>query len=477
MKKRMMSVFIALVFVFTSVINVSAAETLKGVAFGDSIAAYFGLKESQGFVSLLSGMLKEQGIDNSFINRAVSGYNSGQLIEQLNKADERAYLKDADAVLISIGGNNIMQPCIMLLAQDVISQGIDNISKITTETVQYIITRALTDEETAVLEENIGRFDKDLPVIVEKIREQSPEAVIVFYTVYNPLPKELGIYDGIENLLTKLNKIITDGAKTHGYLVVDNHKLFAEAGASVHNFDLFKGSVDIHPSAEGHKVIAQGTREALQPVVTALGAAARNTEALEPAEEPAGEEPIKNPITGMKRSEVLLTLAASLNDDFVRSMAEHYEIYLDEIEPFEDVQPGHPAYVSATAAKHLGIVRGGGNNRFNPDDVMLRQDLVTLINAFLTGYIDSNYGKAPTEINAPEINDKSEISGYANESVENAVRLGVVSLDSKGNFNPKDGVTQEFIMEIMSNISKAKTTLRPTRLLSKSLKAGDAFKS
>lgn len=85
----------------------SKAET-KGtviVALGDSLTAGYGLEQSQAFPVQLERALKAKGQDVTIVNAGVSGDTAAAGLKRL----DWALPKDADAVIIELGGNDALQ--------------------------------------------------------------------------------------------------------------------------------------------------------------------------------------------------------------------------------------------------------------------------------------------------------------------------------------------------------------------------------
>ena len=81
------------------------AETLRLVAFGDSLTHGYGLPQDQGFVPQLERWLQGQGQDVIVINMGVSGDTTAGGRARLGWA-----LADgADALILELGGNDLLR--------------------------------------------------------------------------------------------------------------------------------------------------------------------------------------------------------------------------------------------------------------------------------------------------------------------------------------------------------------------------------
>ena len=81
------------------------ADTLQIVALGDSLVQGYGLPPTDGFVPQLQNWLDERGHDTTIINAGVSGDTTTGARARL----DWALSEDADAVIVSLGGNDILR--------------------------------------------------------------------------------------------------------------------------------------------------------------------------------------------------------------------------------------------------------------------------------------------------------------------------------------------------------------------------------
>ena len=105
---------------------------------------------------------------------------------------------------------------------------------------------------------------------------------------------------------------------------------------------------------------------------------------------------------------------------------------------FSDVQEGTPYYQSVAAAQKLGITMGTGSGKFGADDKLTRQDMaVWLYKISLLTEADLNADK---EIAA--FADRSDISSYAAEAVDEMVKAGLLSGMGNNAFQPRGHTTR-----------------------------------
>jgi len=267
MKKRIVALFIIVALVISvPLLGVSAQKTIKGVALGDSVPAFYGVDEEDGYVAQLSELLKAKKIPNDFTNLAVSGLNTQTLLVQLSQEEQlnQTYgdkvweaIKGADIITLNIGGNNILTPFIEMMINDLKALKITDITKASPVVLMAFAGKKLTEKQISSLMKGVTQFNEDFPEIIEILHKAAPNAEIYVNTVYNPIPSMLGIYEASEILIPLINDYIIENAEELGYTVVDIYSVFKESTDIITNFSIVSGSVDIHPNAAGHALIAE----------------------------------------------------------------------------------------------------------------------------------------------------------------------------------------------------------------------------
>jgi len=118
---------------------------------------------------------------------------------------------------------------------------------------------------------------------------------------------------------------------------------------------------------------------------------------------------------------------------------------------FVDVDKANPYYNEIGVAKKLGITSGTGNNRFDCDNILSRQDMMVLVNNALKikeGALDN----ANTDVLA-KFKDVGKIAGYASQSIANLVSRGIVS-GSGSSMEPKSLTTRAHAAAVIYNLIK-----------------------
>ena len=230
-------------------------DTFCYVALGDSICRGYGLKdpETQRYSSLIG---KQTGC--TVYNYGVDGQTEAQLIDFLRNGKAEALAK-ADVVSVSIGGNNLLHVLSSLL--------LSLVGKFDPKDPGAAL-QVDAEDLFAAVDDAIAAFEQQLPELIDLIGEQTPNAKILFQTVYNPyrsftlLPLRLNgrtmTLSALANeCVYRLNEIIRDGALQYGYTVCDVYDAFEQNADQLVNASLSKINFDPHPNAEGHAVIAE----------------------------------------------------------------------------------------------------------------------------------------------------------------------------------------------------------------------------
>ena len=108
---------------------------------------------------------------------------------------------------------------------------------------------------------------------------------------------------------------------------------------------------------------------------------------------------------------------------------------------FADVTPDKYYYKEVTIAKQLGIAQGGGDNRFDPEASISRQDMMVLTSRALV-YLQKIDSTAINQTIFDEFVDKNQISDYAIESVGRMVAEGFIAGDESHKLNPLANTTR-----------------------------------
>ncbi len=285
MLKRICAFFTAAVIAVMIPLGVFAeSSTLQEIAYrevsipvpcnvtvmGDSIATGFGLEgyaAGKGSPLSYANILKDKyskqlPSDCTFelTNFAVDGYTSDDLLKLLDSGKCDEALSKAGCVLISIGGNDLLHALWDTLKDAGITYeggevGAKDLLKILTSLGKL----------KKKLDENLLIFDQNLPKIASYIRTKSKGEFFI-QTLYDPL-ESFSMIPGISSIakdkIGRLNEIIKGhaGDPAAGYSVCDVAPEFVGKANELTNI----GKIDIHPNAQGHKLIS----EVLDKAITA----------------------------------------------------------------------------------------------------------------------------------------------------------------------------------------------------------------
>lgn len=267
----------------------AGAESGNLVVLGDSITSGYGLpgyvsgdnySAQDSFANQLAGNFSDCR------NFAVDGRTSGELLTALDDPAVSSALAGADVVLISIGGNDFLQP--------MISAATEKISE--NEELLQTLKDSMSSGDTAINADNyldimmdfadtmmqaadsvdIAATGQNIRGVLAGVSSASPDSRKLILTVYDPFEGVSGmeLFDVMaREKLAELNSEITAAAAEYGAEVVDVYASFKGHAVEYTNIS----SMDIHPSKDGHAVIYSllsdilfPAAETIQPADTAV---------------------------------------------------------------------------------------------------------------------------------------------------------------------------------------------------------------
>jgi len=233
----------------------------KMLFLGDSIAAGYGLEgynkddlySCRSYANILADKYEKELADecgHKMVNRAKSGDTSAELLELINSGELDSDLADSDAVIISIGGNDLLGILFDLFNKVGYSpeSGAFNYKNIDIFGAADTFTSMDSQANDA-----LAGFEVNMKHIAEAISSRTDGTVYV-QTLYDPLeyitqiPK---LADFSAEKIGRLNDIIREHSAGN-YVVVDVASKFAGQAEVVTNIKDF----DIHPNYLGHQLIA-----------------------------------------------------------------------------------------------------------------------------------------------------------------------------------------------------------------------------
>ena len=185
-----------LVMVSPYSLKAATAEPIKIVAFGDSLAAGYGLPAKEGFTVRLQAALQAKGHDVVIVNAGVSGDTTSGGISRM----DWSVGPDADAVILELGANDMLRG----ISVDIVRTNLNTIVK--------------------------SFMDRDLPVLIAGMLA----------------PRNMG-----EGYTSKFDAIYPELAEKYGTLI---YPFFLDGVVGDPNLNQPDG---VHPSAEGVEVIVE----------------------------------------------------------------------------------------------------------------------------------------------------------------------------------------------------------------------------
>lgn len=274
--------FIAGTVMYTMCTNAGSSRNTY-VAFGDSIAAGYGLEGYSGgqevppadsYQSIVGRFLK-----TSPVNYAVTGDDSTDCIELINSGIADEALSDASVITLSIGSNDLLKPFINIVkeALGITSSGGDMDYSLIEDYYASLKNASFTDlvsmansiaekaRDNEELHAKAQEFSSNFNEIIKILKEKAPQAVIYVTNIYNPFKDVMVAGSLADTYIKELNSTFKDNGSD--YTLIDTYSLFAKENLSNVKFDisdLDNINLDPHPSKEGHARIALAILNALK---------------------------------------------------------------------------------------------------------------------------------------------------------------------------------------------------------------------
>lgn len=196
--------------------------TLQIVSLGDSLTRGVGDKEGIGYIGRIKEDLqKDYKQKVALTNLAVSGAKMSDLLKQIESNGAQYSIKQADVIVLTIGGNDLFP-------------GWESLGKIDLETYR-------PDTET---------FQNEAKKIIEEIRKLNTDSPIFWLGLYNP-------FEDVEDLKGSSN-IVVDWNASLEKLAINNKNVYITP-----TFDLFQNrgkdllySDHFHPNEVGYTYMA-----------------------------------------------------------------------------------------------------------------------------------------------------------------------------------------------------------------------------
>lgn len=246
-------------------IEVSTPKNM--LVLGDSIATGFRLAnyksgDNYNTASYSNMLAKDYKITakKDYINLAIDGQTSSELLARLKSNNFDNDIKKADLILVSIGGNDLLGAFLTFVSSLAQIENITAPNDINNFDFSNPDILSNLNQMINSISENISDLRGTLIDMVNIIKDNNKNAKIIFQTVYNPfdtitVPEVLN--NLIVNKIKDMNDIIVSASKGEGsekrYEVCDVFTAFMGKSDVYTNIP----ELDIHPNASGHKIIEQ----------------------------------------------------------------------------------------------------------------------------------------------------------------------------------------------------------------------------
>ena len=207
---------------------------LTVVSAGDSLTQGVGdSSDSGGYLPYLKTMLeKEKGIEEvNFSNFGVTGNRTTQLLKRLKSEKLKTAIQNADLVIITIGGNDIMK----------------------------VVRDNITNLQVSTFKQEKSKYIVHLEQIMNAIHQENSQVSIVLVGMYNPFSL---LFSNIQ----EMNDIVADWnqagrsvvARYSNAYFVDIEDLFLNGNEDLLFTDHF------HPNDKGYELIAGRLNDTLE---------------------------------------------------------------------------------------------------------------------------------------------------------------------------------------------------------------------
>ncbi|USK53391.1 SGNH/GDSL hydrolase family protein [Cytobacillus solani] len=201
-------------------------QDVKIVSVGDSLTQGVGDSTNRGgYVPYLEELLeKDKSINDAlFDNFGIRGNRSDQLLKRIASSEVRDAVKEADYVIVTIGGNDVM--------------------KVVRENFSNLNLKAFSQQRKV--------YEKNLKEVLTTVRNDNPNSKIILVGLYNPFFKWFADIREINEIIGEWNQVSQDVLmKYRNTYFVGIADLFYDEGENLLHTDYF------HPNDQGYELIA-----------------------------------------------------------------------------------------------------------------------------------------------------------------------------------------------------------------------------
>ena len=214
----------------------SPGVPLSYVALGDSYPAGGGPVGGESYVDHYEELIEDRDLEVEVTDLSVSGATTADLLSTISGADQKAALHEAQLVTITIGGNDFLQ------------------------------TAGTCRTDMACFDETLAGIEQRLIEVAEEVRAAAPNAVILM-TNYpdvaagNPSALSFlgyGSFEAAREISMDSSEMVCSVAERHDMECVDVYRAFNGDDGKTSAWQEGLLAIDIiHPSPEGHRLIAR----------------------------------------------------------------------------------------------------------------------------------------------------------------------------------------------------------------------------
>jgi lysophospholipase L1-like esterase len=210
-----------------------APQDLTIVAVGDSLTEGVGdITENGGYLPYLQTLLEDEKDINqtTFYNFGIKGNRSDQLLKKVQTSEVKTAIRDADVVIITIGGNDMMK----------------------------VVRENIASLEKADFEEQKKLFEQNLNSTIDIIRKESKTGHIVLIGLYNPFYQWFPEIQEMNEVVSEWNEASEETLRQYSNTYfVEIINVFEKGGEELLYTDYF------HPNNQGYELIAEEVFEEL----------------------------------------------------------------------------------------------------------------------------------------------------------------------------------------------------------------------
>lgn len=232
----------------------SKMTDIQLTAIGDSLTQGVGDGSQRGgYVTLTAENLRRSDLIGkvSTLNFGKSGNTTVQIIKRIDEMKEiQSGIQNAQVLVVSAGGNDLI----------------------------HAIRKSGFQVNVEQAEKDLQTYEKNLDMLIQKMRVHNPSAPLFLFGLYNPYEKELGDVPYLQELLNQWNESTQKAAETEGNsYFVPISDLFSRPGVTVsgemaeepenapHPY-LFQDDY-FHPNEKGYQLMADELTKEILPVI------------------------------------------------------------------------------------------------------------------------------------------------------------------------------------------------------------------